>query len=282
MKNPWLAGLAGLSCLFLTAGTLSAQKEIGEKVYVPPTSPLPFRVATAQTIVVGKVIRVEANAVQAKQYPQATNKIAYNLAVVRVETAVQGAKGMKEVRVGFLPNNRGTLFALTKDQEVCLFLAPHFDGDFLTPATNSNDLIDKKTNANFAKDVAEVQRCAKLLADPTAGLESKKADERYLTAAMLIARYRTVRPYSVNPRQEPIDITESQKILKILAEADWTVNKGARVTDPLAPQSVFQRLNLTAGDFWTPPTDFNEYPTAAKKWLQDNGLAYRIKRYVTE
>jgi hypothetical protein len=285
-----MAGLAGLSSLLLTAASASAQEATTARaMMVIAAPPLPARVAMTDTIVIGKVLRIEEKPVKAKTFPTAKDPVEYKIAVVQVETAVRGAKGMKEIRVGFLPpaavrpgpgpiGRRPQPITLAKDQEACLFLTKHFESDFyVMPAYY--DCINKKGNANFAKEMTEVKDCAKLLANPKAGLESKKADERYLTAALLIVQYRTPKqPYTPNPKQEPIDITESQKILNVLAEADWTPKPG--LANQMGPQAMFFRLGLTAKDFWTPPANFKDTPEAAKKWIKDNAGAYRIQRYV--
>ena len=60
------------------------------------------------------------------------------------------------------------------------------------------------------------------VADPMASLKSKDANERVLTAGMLIYRYRDCRK---NPngkaKEEPIDAAQSKLILTAIAEGDW-------------------------------------------------------------
>src|SRR5262249_20100477 len=117
--------------------------------------------------------------------------------------------------------------------------------------------------------------------DPMASLKSKDADERVLTAGMLIHRYRD---YRKNPtgkaKQEPIDAAESKQILLALAEADW--NKGG-TPGSIHPQMAFGMLQLTDADGWRPDfKDPNGFQTAAKKWLKDNADKYRVKQFVPE
>jgi hypothetical protein len=77
---------------------------------------------------------------------------------------------------------------------------------------------------------------------------------------------------------EPIDAEESKLILQALAQADWT--KPVTPMD-VSAQRVFNQLNLTAKDGWTRPKVAKEFPTAAKKWLQENAGKYRIQRYAS-
>ena len=113
-------------------------------------------------------------------------------------------------------------------------------------------------------------------------LKGKNADDRFLTAAMLIARYRTPRPGET--KTEAIDAEESKLILQALADADWTVKPAPGILglQTMNPQNIFYRLNLTPQDGWTQPTDVKDVPDAAKQWLKDNAEKYRIQRFVAD
>jgi hypothetical protein len=295
MKRMLLAGTAGLSCLAVLAVVLP----VGAVMIAP--APVPQRVATADVVVVGKVTAFGDKTVSAPVFPGAKEKGEYQVAVVRIDDALLGAKDQKEIRVGFRlpppavappppapgggpvrigPIRRWREPSLVLDQEVLLFLVKHHEADFyVMPAYFS--VIDKK-GPNFANDLAEVQKAARLLADPKAGLESKNADERLLTAGLLISRYRTPRP-GVPSKEVPIDAAQSKLILQVLADADW---KAAPRPGPgffqMTPQNLFYRLNLQAKKVWTPPRDAKEIPESAKKWLKDNADTYRIERFVAD
>jgi hypothetical protein len=257
--------------------------------------PVPQRVATADVVVVGKVSAIESKTVAATQFPGAKDKAEYTVAVVKIKDALLGAKGLTHLKVGFImPKDppapppggpiRPTLrrppqAKLEADQEACLLLKKHHEGEFyILPAYA--DLIDKK-GPNFDKDLALVKKCAKLLADPKAGLKSKDADERTLTAGLLVVRYRTAGV--PNAKTEPIDGDESQLILKALAEGDWSK---PFAQDTITAQAAFARLNLTDKDGFvfrpgagTPPT---AYQDAAKAWLKAHADGYRIQRFVDD
>ena len=265
---------------------------------VAPAS-LPQRVATADVVVIGKVIGFEDKTVEAARFPGDMEKARYMVAVVKVDEPLLGGKNIKEVRVGFIPPvvtppaqpgtgpilrpgiRRPPQVTLFKDQEVCLFLTKHPEGGFYY-APAYYDVIQKKDNANFDKDAAEVRHCAGLLADPRPGLEAKDPQDRFLTAGMLVLRYRTVRPFTAPgvEKQEPIDAAQSKAILKTLAAADWTPPN--QPIFRFTPQAVFASLGLTEKDGWKPPQDFKQFPEEAKKWLEANADTYRIQRYVSE
>lgn len=272
--------------LTLTLLSLPAFGQTAAKLAVIAPQPIAQRVATADAVVVGKVTNIEDKTVSAPPFPGAPQKVEYQIAVIKIEDPILGAKGLTHLRVGFVPPQPGVVRpggyrppTLAKDQEACLFLAQHPEGTFYTmPAYFS--VIDTKA-PTFEKDVAEAKKAARLLADPTAGLESKEAHDRFLTAAMLVARYRQRKPSAAPPAQEPIDAEESKRILLALADADWTPpNKPGPAQ--LTPQTVFSQLGLTAKDGWTPPKDFKQFPDEAKKWLKENADKYRIRRFVAD
>lgn len=283
MRRTLVIGLLGLLGLALQASLMPA------KALLIAPAPTGDRVLNAQIIVVGKVTALEDKVVKA------ANGQEYTIAVVKVDEALVGAKGLTHVRVGFLPPppvvqprdpaivppiRRYPTANLTKDQEVLLFLQPLGKESFFV-APMYFDVVDKKNNPNFDKEVATIKRSLKLMEDPKAGLKSQDANDRLMTASLLLTKYRTVKgPVKGGvPKQEPIDAEESKLILLALAEADW--NKPFTVNEP-APRTVFSRLGVTAKDGFTPPKVAKEYPDAAKKWLKDNADKYRIQRYVPE
>lgn len=246
------------------------------------------RVALADCVFVGRVTEIEADLVDAFPLVKiGPAKVPYRIATIRVDKAIAGADGLEQLRVGALATaqpivgmtgtTRRPRVELKAEQEGCFFLRKHPDESFCV-ATDPWDVLDKKTQ-DFDKDLAYVQRCAPLLAKPDMGLRSKDAEDRILTAAMLIFRYRTARwIYAGAPKLEGIDPDESKLILAALAEGSWT-EKDAR-TRPNRPR-LFFRLGLTAKDGWMAPANLKEVPDAAKKWVEANA-AYRIQRYAPE
>jgi hypothetical protein len=288
MKRTMWMGLASLLCLSVTASMTPAQA-----LMIAP-APISQRVATADCIVVGKVVGFGDRTVSVPAFPGAKDKQEYQIAIVKIETNILGAKGRKEIRVGFLPPPapagggvrppirrpvRSVTFTL--DQEACLFLTKHHAGDFYT-ASAYFSAINKQGNANFGKDVEEAQRCAKLLADAKAGLEAKEKADRLLTAGMLVAHYRQRRPSAGAPKTRPIDAELSKKILQTLADADWNVRPARPGPFQMTPQTIFAQLNLTAKDGWTPPKDYKQLPEKAKEWCKDHADKYVIQRFVYE
>lgn len=252
-------------------------------VAAPP--PVLNRIAPAEVIVAGRVSAIEDKDVEAPHSPGAAQKAKYRVAIVTISDPILGAKGLKTVRVGFFPvggPNAGRrpwqyTSQLKAGEEVTLLLRKHHSGDFYFAPAYWDVL--RSEAPNYAKETAEIRRYAKYLADVPAGLKSKNASDRFLTAALAILKHRTRGPGQ--NAQEPIDAAQSKQLLKALHGADWSgVIKGVQPN----PFTVFNQLGLTAKDGWQPPAGakgLQEYVDAARAWLQKNSDTYRIQRFVS-
>ncbi len=295
MKRLMLAALAGLSCFALLATTPSAN---GLVIAIRPAA-IPQRVARADAVVVGTVTSIEPKTVKAARYVGDTEKGDYHVAVVKVDEALMGVKGLTHIKVAFQvpmvpeigpgpsvrPGIRPPIrrppvqpVTLTKGQEVCLFLRQHPEESFYI-APNFDDVIDKKS-PEFKAQVAEAKRYAKIMENPMVGLKSDNKEERWMTAAVLIARYRTA-PQGLaadKVKQEPISAEESKLILLGLTEANWNA---PRQFGSLNPQQAFFQLGLTPQDGWKQPqVGGPQFEAICKDWLKANAEKYRVKRYV--
>jgi hypothetical protein len=263
-------GLVG-PALLLPALTRAAQQPFPLPV-VKPTNILPERVVRADRVVMGTVIAIEDQRVTASGGGNLAGiKVAYKIARVKVTGVLAGPKERVTVRVGFLPDPD-----LTAGHEACFLLTKHSQEDFFVPAVGpisgtppASVFIDKNSPA-FKEQLALVRRCARLLSDTAAGLKAKDRDDRFLTAAMLILRYRSYpgdgRPF----KKQPIDAAESKQILEALQGADW------RKQYPetwLTPSALFNHLHLD-------PSIYNPSSQGAdpQKWLRENAARYRIER----
>jgi hypothetical protein len=276
-RSHWLLALACL--LGAGVGVLRAE--------VMAPDPVPDRVAAAEIIVVGKVTAIEGKTVMGKRFATDKEKTECTVAVIQVAEPLKGAKGLTTIRLGFVPSvgaggkpgnyRRFPQLDHKVGQEACFFLKRSPDGDFHV-VHRYFDVIDR-TALGFDQDVALVKRAAKLLEDPAAGLKARDAEDRLITASMLLTKYRTPRPGEANPRTESIAAEESRLILDAIAGGDWTRPDRQK----LSAQEVFQRLRLTPQDGWNPPkfADYQkEFPAYAQRWLKDNANNYRVQRYV--
>ncbi len=276
--------VAGALCLALMVAAVPARAMM---IAAPPAG---VRIATADLVVVGKVKDFGPRLVPADRF--AGDKGQYQVANVLVGETLFG-KSAARIKVGFVapppppppggpgrpirigPRFRGV--TLTVGQEACLILVKHPMKDFFV-INAYYDVINLKDNPNFAKEKAEIAKAAKLLARPKEGLKAKDANDRLLTAALLITRYRTPKPFNPMPKTVAIDAAESKQVLETLANADWANVPGRNWA--MNPQGLFFRLGVTPKDGWVQPKDFRQLPDEAKKWLKANAATYRIQKYV--
>jgi len=276
--------LAGAACL-LALTTTSAQAKA--MMIAPP--PVATRVANADLVVVGKVTGFGAKLVKGEMFKGDERDM--QIAKIDVSKTVLG-KDAKKIEVGYFPpvvNNGGgggpkiirrvPGVRLDEGVEYALILVKHPTKKDLYVVANYYDVVQKRDNDNFAKELETLEKSAKLLAKPIDGLKSKEAEDRLTTAALLITRYRTDR--SGQNKTEDVSAEESKLILEVLASADWAPKGGVRFGQTSA-QQLFFTLGVTDKDGWKQPQDFTKLADEAKKWCKDNAGKYRVKRFVNE
>jgi hypothetical protein len=270
-KTVALASVVGL----LVFGSVRA-------LVVAPPPPLSDRLAAADVVVVGKIIRLEDGETTILPYKNSPKKTTYRIAVLKVTEAIKGAKGNESLRLAFVAGARGKgirpkgpVFGMSfkVGQDGLFYLTRHFQEPFyLTP--RYYDFVSSQ-NANFRQDMDLVRFARKQGSNVVAGLESKDRQERFYAAALLIQRYRTFRGGS--GKTEKVDARESRLILNALADADWDMD------GQMTPWTIFLQLGLKSEDGWEfrprviPP---GGYPKAAQNWLREHAATYRIQRIV--
>ncbi len=245
---------------------------------VAPAPPLMLRVNTVDSIVVGRVVGMEDKDIEAALVP-GQPKQTYRIAIVNVTDPLRGGKELKQVRVGFYPNSKRGPKLATGDDGL-FFLTRHPTEPFYL----INGFYDFQSSKfpNFDKDVAEIKRLAKLLEDPKSNLKAKNAEDRFLTAAMLISGYRRYPLGVAKVKLVPIDAEESKLILQALLDADW--NKKVEPFGTPGPLWVFHQLNVTKDDGFVPAPNVTpeEYSQGVRQWLTRNAATYRVKRVVAD
>jgi hypothetical protein len=294
----------------LVAGLVAANESVAKLMIA--FRPAPQRAVTADAVVVGKVTAIEKDTVDALPFPGAKDKIAYKVAVVKIQTNLAGANNLTHIKVGFIPPAKAQPPAppppgqpairpirpirpglqapeLKEGQEMLFFLGKHSSADFYVMPGMSPP-VDVTTDAG-KKEVEAVKRVTELLADPMKGLKSDKADVRAETAAVMVLKYRSYPDSGGETEQVAIGADESKLILKAIAEADW---KSVQ-TNPGMPNALqaFAQLRLTDKDGWKQPV----FPKAAPgqpvdfaaiqkdafvKWLAGPGKDYQIKKVVAK
>lgn len=286
---------AAAATLLLAAGPALA--------LVMAAKPPAQRALTNEVVVVGTVTAVEKDTVDAAPAPGAPNKVAFTLAVVKVDRPLAGADNLTHLKVGFvaqppppvpqpglpprplLPRRFGLPDLKAGDQYV-FFLNRHPDGRFYVMPFASPP-VDAKTDAGKA-ELEDVRKALAVVADPKKALTAAKAEDRAFAAAALVLKYRAFPEAGGATAEEPIGAEESRLILRGLAGGDW---KQGRRFD-VGPMVAFTQLGLTPQDGWTPPRPPRPVPgqpapdyaqlsrDAFVAWLDGPGRDYRVKRVV--
>ncbi|MCI0376782.1 MAG: hypothetical protein L0215_04180 [Gemmataceae bacterium] len=278
MKH-WKICLATIAVALL-AGVVPARA----LVVAPP--PGPTRVAQADVIVVGRVVAHEPKDIEVMIGPGA--KQTYRVAIVNITEIVRGAKELKSVRVGFIPpppndpnqppiirpRPFGRNVQLNVGQDGLFFLTKAAQKDLYT-APMYYDVVAGE-DGNFKKEVDEAKQASKRLDNPTEGLKSANAEERFQTAALLVAYYRN--PRNQGGKTEAVDAEQSKLILKAIADGNWNAPQrfGAQ-----HPWMVFNQLGLAKKDGWMQPRNVKtvqDLHRAAQEWLRANLDSYRVQR----
>ncbi|MCE9562564.1 MAG: hypothetical protein K8U57_10985 [Planctomycetes bacterium] len=276
------------------------------KLMIAPSPPA-RRAIMADITLVGKVTGIEKEPVMAlPPYAGAKDKVAFQIATVKVETGLIGAEKLKEIKIGTIlppkvdpkapigprigggPRRFGV--DLKEGQELLLFLVKHPTEDFYTIPGGTLP-VDIKTGGEQAKkDVESVKQVAAILADPAKALKSDKPDMRAEAATVMVLKYRNYPVLGGEVDQVAIGAEESKTLLKGLTEGNWS-SMNFRFDSPPSPLQAFQMLGLTDKDGWiqpvivntpgAPPVDFGLVQRDAyMKWLEGPGKNYVIKKMV--
>ena len=269
---------------------------------------IPDLVGGTDVIVVGKITKVPKDFTAALPKAGAKKEL-YQVIEVSVQQDIQGGKGLTNIKIGIPCNTIISggktiylpLVMVKQGQEACFFVTQHYSKGFYELGL-SNMLVQ---DANYKTDLELTKRCVQLLATPDEGLKSKNAEDRLLTTAMLIRKYRGpldtfavsgLTPLNPPPKEkikeEPIPAGQSKLILGILRDVDWKTSENPT---PSSPANLFVRLGLKEGDGWKfkqGQVNFldgkavlkarNDLAAAAKAWLKTHADTYRIKRIVME
>jgi hypothetical protein len=256
----------------------------------PFRSAVPERLLKADYTVLGRVRRIEPELTLAAAGPDDVYQSAFRIAVIQVQELISGAEGLPELRVGFRPvrHARHRHLELAVGDEGCFFLKRHEEQPFWTlqpavrPAGSArpDPFFLRPDSLGYAKEIELARRCARLLRNARDGLTAESAEDRLLTAALLVKRYRGdpnplqwFRPGGLNT--QPIDAEESRLILSVLAAADLTA--GHPEVD-VSALGVFGQLGLEPADGWELTFDRSAIPEKARAWLKAHAGLYRIQR----
>jgi hypothetical protein len=226
-------------------------------------------------VFVGRITALEEKPVNARLYFLEKAETEFHLAQVQVQETFAGSRDQKSIRVGFLGSQKPSHKA---DEEGCFLGLKHPDEDFYVVV---NWGLLAKNSKTYEKDLALARRCCRLLEKPEEALKSNEAEDRLLTAHMLLYRHIVVPlcKYEKKVKVKPIDADQSKLIMLALADADWSR------PSPLGfkPQTVLRWLRGLTEAPGSPlsksiPEESMdlENPEATCKWLRDHAETFRI------
>lgn len=305
--------------LVLVASSLFGFSAVAKALMIA-AAPKPAALAgQADVVVIGKVVEVEKDAVEASPYKgaQKGEKMSYKIAVVKIDEAIIGGKGLTQFRVGFpegatpggkpatadlppaggpvriRPVGRGPApVALTAGTEGVFFLTPHHDGEFYILAYNGMGAPLNKKDENYKKELEAIKKVAKTIEDPVSALKVKDLDDRFNAALLILQRYNTNR--SGGNTREAIPAEENKLIVALMQELPWTPSnvKPRLGSDPAPPSrsQLWYMINPAEQGFKQPARtpvkpgqprpDFNKVmDEATAAFLKENADKIKIKRF---
>lgn len=211
------------------------------RIAAPPKPAM--QAVQADVIVLGKVTEIEKETVEATPFKGAPKeqKVAYKIAVLKIEDPMIGARGLTQLRVGFIadaapaapaggdqdapriaiarPGRPGFgPVALTAGMEGVFMLNQHHDGDFYIAVNNSAPLLKK--DGEYAKELVTIKKIAAAIDEPLEALKSKDKADRALAAHTILNRYRG-RPINGKVVEENIPAEENKLLIAAIAEMPW-------------------------------------------------------------
>jgi hypothetical protein len=287
LRTAFVAAVAAL----VLAPTVEAKRAI--RIFSPVE-----KLIRSDVVAVGKVTAIEKDDVLAPQFPGATDKAAYKIAVVKIENGLVGANNITHVKIGFIPPagdpnvqpgggrpGRGGYAPvnLTKDMEALFYLKKHHSADFYTVEPIMAPTETK--NEDYKAQLELVKKGATVIADPMKALKAEKAEDRLFAASLLVTKYRSYPENAAEVENVKIGADESKLILKAIAEGDWKKDQ-----DGISPHpyQAFSMLGLQpASGFKFPQVKPGEdFIVKAKEaytaWLADAGKDYQITKIVAK
>ncbi|WP_157368890.1 hypothetical protein [Zavarzinella formosa] len=301
----------------VAALTVVALSHVGQaeakalRVALPPKPAM--QAVQAEVIVLGKISEIEKDTVEATPYKGAPKeqKVAYKIAVLKIEDPLIGARGLTQIRIGFqaeaavpaapvLNNNQQPQIAiarrpirpgfgpvaLTAGMEGVFLLTPHHDGDFYVAVNNGAPLLKK--DDNYAKELETIKKIAGAIDDPILALKSKDKADRALAAQSILTRYRG-RPINGKVVEEDLPAEENKLLVDAVAELPWTP-EGNDYTKPsrsvlwnfLQPEKLgFKQPVFKQPVPGAPAPDFNkQWEEATNEFLKANADKIKIKKLV--
>ncbi len=232
------------------------------------------RMAIADMVLVGKITGVESRSLRMR-HSFGQEPLPHEVFVVKVVSMFKGDERLTHIRMA-LPKPQ----SMPVGFEAIFYLNAHAQEPvYILPPDAYDYPVAKESDPRFKIQVEQLKRMGQLLRDPLASLKSAKAEDRLLTAALLISEYRTFQPgvHAAETKTTPIDAATSKLILRALAETE-----APRVVEiRLTTWRLFNMLGVKPADGF----DVAKIPTtqerwdAARKWMKENEERFVIQAF---
>ena len=268
------------------------------------------KVAQADVVVTGKVTSVEKETVELPQFPGDKTKVAFTVAVIKIETILAGAKNVTHLKVAFqaqpgaaggevpqvgkigrrpFPGRGFGPIQLTDGQEAIFFLQKHPGSDSYYSVQQGFTPVAAK-DENYKEELVKVKAIVDAIADPVKALKAEKLDARLTASSAIVSKYR--QPVRSGQLVEvAIPAEETKLIMKTLLEADW-----AAADTPVAGfdyqasgPGIASLVGLYPGSNGVPqfvvkPGESynNLWKETVKSWYEKNGAKFEIKKFVVK
>src|SRR5262245_6469787 len=176
-----------------------------------------IRAVQSPIVVIGKVTAIEADPVEVEPFPGAKTKVAYKIAVIKIETALAGAAGETHLKVGFQePTAGGPVrrpggfgYVPKVGAEGLFFLTPHPSGAFVMVPPVGPPV--ETTAEKYKDELARVKKALAVVEKPVEALDAKDQADRYFAAAVLLNRYMSPPANAAKVEREPVSAEETKK-----------------------------------------------------------------------
>lgn len=246
-----------ISVLALTATLMAADAALA---CGPSMADPGLRFLNSDYVVVATVQTVEKEAVSVSRTPGSA-PMKHHVLVLEIETFYRGLPGISHVRVAVpldtdIPHGKAVFCLNDHPQETFCVL----QGGYVTLADNST---------GFERQVATFETISRLHADLKAGLDSKDAEERLLSASLVITENRLAnqRRQKNGEKHEAVDAERSKHVLSVLAQSEWTARTPRF---GMTAVRLFALAQLAERDDWKGVKDTRPMANKAQPWLREN------------
>jgi len=304
MKFRFILGLT------LFAATPFAFAAPAEARLLAPTQSASTRAVHASVIAIGKVVELEKDTVEGPAFPGAPKdqKANFKIAVLKIEDALLGAKGLTQIRIGFMADLAGAApppavgggpvaarpvrvgggpVALTTGMEGCYLLEPLPGADFYIVSGNGPPLAKK--DENYEKELKAIQTMVRTFEEPVKALKAKEFDDRFFAAYVLLQRYQLAKGDQSRVVRESIPDEENKLLLSVLVELPWLPKDptvpGPAGGPPPSRSAIWHLMNWNEYKFTQPKAapgaDYNKLmDDATTAFLKENVDKLKLKRKV--